>query len=139
MENIKEILRSKSIKLTKQRLLIASYLFDGYNKHVTAEDLFKKLNKSKSKISLATIYNTLHEFHKSKLINKLTMDSEKIYFDTNMTNHHHFYNKEDRMLIDVSNNLEINGLPNPPKGKKIEKIEVLVHLKKTYNYLKKKI
>ena len=130
MENIKEILRSKSLKLTKQRLLVASYLFDGHNKHVTAEDLFIKLNKSKSKISLATVYNTLHEFYKNKLINKLSVNSEKIYFDTNMSSHHHFYNKEDEMLVDVSNNLRINGLPNPPKGKKIEKIEVLVHLKK---------
>ena len=78
MENIKEILRSKSLKLTRQRLLVASYLFDGHNKHVTAEDLFKKLNKSKSKISLATVYNTLHEFYKNKLINKLSINSEKI-------------------------------------------------------------
>ena len=130
MENIKEILRSKSLKLTKQRLLVASYLFDGHNKHVTAEDIFIKLNKSKSRISLATVYNTLHEFYKNKLINKLSVNSEKIYFDTNMSSHHHFYNKEDEMLVDVSNNLRINGLPNPPKGKKIEKIEVLVHLKK---------
>ena len=130
MENIKEILRSKSLKLTKQRLLVASFLFDGHHKHVTAEDLFKKLNKSKSKISLATVYNTLHEFYKNKLINKLSINSQKIYFDTNMSNHHHFYNKEDELLIDVSSNLKINGLPNPPKGKKIEKIEVFVHLKK---------
>ena len=130
MENIKEILRSKSLKLTKQRLLVANYLFDGQDKHITAEDLFKKLNKSKSKISLATVYNTLHEFYRNNLISKLTIDSEKIYFDTNMSNHHHFYNKEDGMLIDVSSSLKINGLPNPPKGKKIEKIEVLVHLKK---------
>ena len=130
MENIKEILRSKSLKITKQRLLVASYLFDGHNKHVTAEDLFKKLNKSKSNISLASVYNTLHEFYKNKLINKLLINSEKIYFDTNMSSHHHFYNKEDEMLVDVSNNLKINGLPNPPNGKKIEKIEVLIHLKK---------
>ena len=130
MENIKEILRSKSLKLTKQRLLVASYLFDGHDKHVTAEDLFKELNKSKSKISLATVYNTLHEFYKNKLINKLSINSEKIYFDTNISTHHHFYTKEDEVLVDVSNNLKINGLPNPPKGKKIEKIEVLVHLKK---------
>ena len=130
MENIKEILRSKSLKITKQRLLVASYLFNGHNKHVTAEDLFKKLNKSKSNISLASVYNTLHEFYKNKLINKLLINSEKIYFDTNMSSHHHFYNKEDEMLVDVCTNLKINGLPNPPKGKKVEKIEVLVHLKK---------
>ena len=130
MEKIKEILRSKSLKITNQRLLVAKYLFDGHNKHITAEDLFKKLNKSNSKISLATVYNTLHEFYKSKLINKLTINSEKIYFDTNMSDHHHFYNKDDGILFDVSNNLKIKGLPNPPKGKQIDKIEVLVHLKK---------
>ena len=130
MEKIKEILRSKSLKLTKQRLLIASYLFDGDDKHITAEDLFKKLSKSKSKISLATVYNTLHEFYKKKLINKLTINSEKTYFDTNMSSHHHFYHKEDGTLFDVSNNLKISGLPNPPKGKKIKKVEILVHLKK---------
>ena len=130
MEKIKEILRSKSLKITNQRLLVAKYLFDGHNKHITAEDLFKKLNKSNSKISLATVYNTLHEFYKSKLINKLTINSEKIYFDTNMSDHHHFYNKDDGILFDVSNNLKIRGLPNPPKGKKIDKIEVLVHLKR---------
>ena len=130
MEKIKEILRSKSLKITNQRLLVAKYLFDGHNKHITAEDLFKKLNKSNSKISLATVYNTLHEFYKSKLINKLTINSEKIYFDTNMSDHHHFYNKDDGILFDVSNNLKIRGLPNPPKGKKIDKIEVLIHLKK---------
>ena len=129
MEKIKEILRSKSLKLTKQRLLIASYLFDGRDKHVTAEDLFRKLNKSKSMISLATVYNTLHEFYKKNLICKLSINSEKIYYDTNMSNHHHFYNKENELLIVVSNKLKIDGLPNPPKGKKIEKIEVLVHLK----------
>jgi len=130
MENIKEILRSKSLKLTKQRLLIASYLFDGHDKHVTAEDLFKKLNKSKSKISLATVYNTLHEFYKNKLINKLAINSEKIYFDTNMSNHHHFYHKGDELLIDISNNLKIKRLPNPPKGKKIKKVEIVFHLEK---------
>ena len=130
MEKIKEILRSKSLKITNQRLLVAKYLFDGHNKHITAEDLFKKLNKSNSKISLATVYNTLHEFYKSNLINKLTINSEKIYFDTNMSDHHHFYNKDDGILFDVSNNLKIRGLPNPPKGKKIDKIEVLIHLKK---------
>ena len=61
---------------------------------------------------------------------KLTINSEKIYFDTNISDHHHFYNKEDGILFDVSNNLKIKGLPNPPKGKKIDKIEVLVHLKR---------
>ena len=72
----------------------------------------------------------MKEFYKKKLINKLTINSEKIYFDTNMSSHHHFYHKEDETLFDVSNNLKISGLPNPPKGKKIKKIEVLVHLKK---------
>jgi len=129
MERIKEILRSKSLKLTKQRLLIASFLFDGHDKHVTAESLYRELTKSKSKISLATIYNALQDFYKKKLLKKLSIDSEKIYFDTNTSDHHHFYSKEDKLLIDVENSLNIRGLPKAPRGKKIKKIEVFVHLK----------
>ena len=64
------------------------------------------------------------------VLNIIDYSSEKINYDTNTSNHHHFYNKEDGLLIDVSDKLKINGLPNPPIGKKIEKVEVLVNLKK---------
>jgi Fur family iron response transcriptional regulator len=130
MENIREILKSKSLRPTKQRMLIASYLFDGCNKHITAEDLYKKLKKLNLHVSLATVYNTLHGFCEKKLLNKVPINSDKTYFDTNMSHHHHFYAAKEQLLIDVSNKIKVKGLPKPPKGKKINKVEVIVHLKK---------
>ena len=128
MKDIKHFLRQNSLRPTKQRVIIANYLFDGVNKHVTAETLSNKLLKMKAGISLATIYNTLHDFYEKGLLKKLMINSERIYFDTNTEHHHHFYSKKDQKLIDINVDMKVSGLPNPPKNKKINKIEVLVHL-----------
>ncbi len=128
MKDIKHFLRQNSLRPTKQRVIIANYLFDGVNKHVTAETLSNKLLKMKAGISLATIYNTLHDFYEKGLLKKLMINSERIYFDTNTEHHHHFYSKKDQKLIDINVDMEVSGLPKPPKNKKINKIEVLVHL-----------
>ena len=128
MKDIKHFLRQNSLRPTKQRVIIANYLFDGVNKHVTAETLSNKLLKMKAEISLATIYNTLHDFYEKGLLKKLMINSERIYFDTNTEHHHHFYSKKDQKLIDINEDMKVSGLPKPPKNKKINKIEVLVHL-----------
>ena len=128
MKDIKHFLRQNSLRPTKQRVIIANYLFDGVNKHVTAETLSNKLLKMKAGISLATIYNTLHDFYEKGLLKKLMINSERIYFDTNTEHHHHFYSKKDQKLIDINVDMIVSGLPKPPKNKKINKIEVLVHL-----------
>ena len=127
-----EKLRSSGLRPTKQRIKICKLLFDRKKTfHFTINDIFKMLqNETSKEISLATIYNTVHSFKKKGYLKEISVNKDKIYFDTNMSSHHHFYNKENEILVDVSNNLKINGLPNPPKGKRIEKIEVLVHLKK---------
>ena len=91
MQKTKEILRVNDLRPTKQRVLIGNYLFDGIDKHVTAESLFKKLSNEKHGVSLATVYNTLHEFCKKELLNKITIDTDKVYFDTNTSSHHHFF------------------------------------------------
>ena len=128
MKDIKHFLRQNSLRPTKQRVIIANYLFDGVNKHVTAETLSNKLLKMKAGISLATIYNTLHDFYEKGLLKKLMINSERIYFDTNTEHHHHFYSKKDQKLIDINVAMKVSALPKPPKNKKINKIEVLVHL-----------
>ncbi len=128
MKDIKHFLRQNSLRPTKQRVIIANYLFDGVNKHVTAETLSNELLKMKAGISLATIYNTLHDFYEKGLLKKLMINSERIYFDTNTEHHHHFYSKKDQKLIDINADMKVSGLPKPPKNKKINKIEVLVHL-----------
>ena len=77
----------------------------------------------KAGISLATIYNTLHDFYEKGLLKKLMINSERIYFDTNTEHHHHFYSKKDQKLIDINVDMKVSGLPKPPKNKKINKID----------------
>ena len=125
--NINDLINNAGLKVTKQRKRIAEELFGVNYKHVTAEILFKSINND-FKISLATIYNTLHDFYEKGLLKKLMINSERIYFDTNTEHHHHFYSKKDQKLIDINVDMKVSGLPKPPKNKKINKIEVLVHL-----------
>ena len=123
-------LRSSGLRPTKQRVEIAKFLFEREKTfHFTVESLNKLLiKKTTSKIALATIYNTLHDFYEKGLLKKLMINSERIYFDTNTEHHHHFYSKKDQKLIDINVDMKVSGLPKPPKNKKINKIEVLVHL-----------
>ena len=129
MNKVKEILRANDLRPTKQRVLIGDYLFDGIDKHVTAESLFKKLSNEKRGVSLATVYNTLHEFCKKELLNKITIDTDKVYFDTNISSHHHFFSDKEKFLLDIrSQDVIISSMPVAPKGKKIKKVELIIHL-----------
>jgi Fur family iron response transcriptional regulator len=129
MQKTKEILRVKDLRPTKQRVLIGNFLFDGIDKHVTAESLFKKLSNEKHSVSLATVYNTLHEFCKKKLLNKITIDTDKVYFDTNTSSHHHFFSDKEKILLDIkSQDVKISSMPEAPNGKKIKKVELIIHL-----------
>jgi len=129
MNKIKQILRANDLRPTKQRVLIGDYLFDGIDKHVTAESLFKKLSNEKRGVSLATVYNTLHEFCKKELLNKITIDTDKVYFDTNISSHHHFFSDKEKLLLDIrSQDVIISSMPVAPKGKKIRKVELIIHL-----------
>ena len=129
MQKTKEILRVNDLRPTKQRVLIGNFLFDGIDKHVTAESLFKKLSNEKLGVSLATVYNTLHEFCKKELLNKITIDTDKVYFDTNTSSHHHFFSDKEKILLDIkSQDVKISSMPEAPKGKKIKKVELIIHL-----------
>tara|TARA_B100001109_G_C18725670_1_gene409436 strand:+ start:230 stop:628 length:399 start_codon:yes stop_codon:yes gene_type:complete len=129
MNSIKDILRNSSLRPTKQRIMIGMLLFNDTDKHVTAESLYRELKVSKQKISLATVYNTLHDFCEKKLLKKVNVDAEKVYFDTNTNPHHHFYSESEKLLIDISKDkIKIHGLPKAPKGKKIKDVELIAHL-----------
>ena len=109
--------------------MIGRLLFNDIDKHVTAESLYRELKSSQQKISLATVYNTLHDFCEKKLLMKVTVDTEKVYFDTNTNPHHHFYSDNEKLLIDISKDkIKIQGLPKAPKGKKIKDVELIAHL-----------
>ena len=125
-------LRSSNLRPTKQRVEIAKFLFEREKTfHFTAESLNKLLTKkSTSKIALATIYNTVHAFKAAGHLSEVEVRGNKTYFDTNVSNHHHFYDSETAELIDIdANDIIIQKIPKAPNGKKIKNVEVFINLK----------
>ena len=126
-----EKLRNSGLRPTKQRLQICEVLFDTEKTfHFTINDLANKIKKQlNNKISLATIYNTVHAFKKKGYLKQIPINSNQTYFDTNVTNHHHFYDLKNEKLIDLENSdVGPINIKRKISGKKIKSIEVLVKL-----------
>ena len=125
-------LRNSGLRPTKQRLKICEVLFNRDKTfHFTINDLAKSISeKFNEKISLATIYNTVHAFKSAGHLSEVEVRGKKTYFDTNVSNHHHFYDSENSELIDIdTNDVVIQKIPKAPNGKKIKNIEVFINLK----------
>ena len=125
-------LRSSGLRPTKQRVEIAKFLFEREKTfHFTVESLNKLLTKkSISKIALATIYNTVHSFKAAGHLSEVEVRGNKSYFDTNVSNHHHFCDSETAEFIDINaNDIVIQKIPKAPNGKKIKNVEVFINLK----------
>ena len=126
-----EKLRSSGLRPTKQRIKISKLLFDRKKTfHFTINDIFKMLKKETTeKISLATIYNTIHSFKKKGYLKEISVNREKSYFDTNTSNHHHFLDINTNELIDLKNE-DVHNIKIKKRipGKKINSIEVLVKI-----------
>ena len=137
IQNVKKIdilkkLRSSGLRPTKQRVEIAKFLFEREKTfHFTVESLNKLLTKkSDTQIALATIYNTVHAFKAAGHLSEVEVRGNKSYFDTNVSNHHHFYDSETAELIDIdANDIIIQKIPKAPNGKKIKNVEVFINLK----------
>ena len=126
-------LRSTGLRPTKQRVEIAKFLFDrDETLHFTVESLNKLLlKKTSTKFALATIYNTVHAFKAAGHLNEIDVrgKNKTAFFDTNISNHHHFYDSENSELIDIdANEVVIQKLPKAPNGKKIKNVEVFINL-----------
>ena len=125
-----EWLEEANLRPTRQRLCLAEVLVgDGQDKHVTAETLFAKVKQTGYTVSLATVYNTIHAFKKKGYLKEISISSDKSYYDTNVTNHHHFFDENKKELIDLDD--KDVGKINIKKvlpGKKINSIEVLVKI-----------
>ena len=133
-------LKSSGLRPTKQRLAICKILFDRLETfHFTIENLKKITNKNaKNKISLATLYNTVHAFKKSGLLKEISLNKNKTFFDTNTKNHHHFYDEDTEKLFDIkSENILVSKVPQTPSGKKIKEIEVVVRIENDNHKQKK--
>ena len=122
-------LRLSGLRPTKQRLTICKVLFDRRETfHFTINKLKKKIEKNtKNKISLATVYNTVHAFKNNGYLKEISLQGNKTFFDTNSKSHHHFYDQDTGNLVDIKNeDIILSKLPSTPKGKKIKEIEVIV-------------
>jgi len=122
-------LRSSGLRPTKQRLTICKVLFDRKGTfHFTIDNLKKKIEKNtKTKISLATVYNTVHAFKNNGYLKEISLQGNKTFFDTNSISHHHFYDVDTGSLMDIKNqDIHVSKLPSAPKGKKIKEIEITV-------------
>jgi Fur family iron response transcriptional regulator len=122
-------LRNSGLRPTKQRLKICEVLFNTQKTfHFTINDLSKIISeKLNEKISLATVYNTVHAFKKKGYLKEISINSDKSYFDTNTSIHHHFYDEDTNELIDCNeNDIDSINIKNNSTGKKINSVEVLI-------------
>ena len=128
-----EWLAGAGLRPTRQRVILAALLVgDGEDRHVTAESLFAATGCSGEKVSLATVYNTLRAFCEAGLMREITVDGSKSYFDTNTSNHPHFYWEDSASLSDApADQLQISQLPEAPEGAEISKVDVVIRLRRT--------
>ncbi len=128
----KEWLSGAGLRPTRQRLSLAGLLVgDGQDRHVTAESLYASVLRSGEKVSLATVYNTLRAFCQAGLMREIMVDGAKSYFDTNMSDHPHFYWEDSEELMDApSDQLEICRLPEAPEGAEVSKVDVVIRLRR---------
>lgn len=128
---VADLLKSAGLRPTRQRLALGGLLFTGEDRHVTAEQLHAEVVGLGEHVSLATVYNTLHQFRRAGLLRELAIDGSKAYFDTNVSNHNHFLVEENGELMDIaSDSIQVSGLPQPPDGMEIAHIDVIVRLAK---------
>jgi Fur family iron response transcriptional regulator len=126
---VAELLRKAGLRPTRQRMALGFLLFGNDDRHVTAEVLHAEAVATGERVSLATVYNTLHQFKRAGLLRELAIDGAKTYFDTNTSNHNHFYLEREGRVTDIPGNaIRVDGLPQPPDGTKISHIDVVVRL-----------
>ncbi len=127
-------IREADLRPTRQRLALAELLFGTGNRHITAEKLHGEALDAGVKISLATIYNNLHQFTDAGLLREVVVDATRSYFDTNVTPHHHFFHEEEQRLEDIpAGEIKLEKLPELPEGYEISDVDVIVRLsRKSY-------
>ena len=125
------VLRMAGLRPTRQRVALAELLFGGPHRHVSAEQLHAEANAAKVNVSLATIYNSLHQFRQAGLLREVAVDATRSYFDTDTSDHHHFYLEDEERVIDIpASAITIQNLPAPPRGMTVTHVDVVVRVKK---------
>jgi len=127
-----ELLRAARLRPTRQRLALARLLFESGDRHVTAEQLHGEATAAAVAVSLATVYNTLHQFVAAGLLREVVVEPGRSYFDNNISDHHHFFLEETGKLVDIpSHHVAVTDLPTPPAGTAIRRVDVVIRLERT--------
>jgi Fur family transcriptional regulator, iron response regulator len=119
------------LRPTRQRLALAELLFSGPHRHVSAEELHTEAGAEGVGVSLATVYNTLHQFREAGLLREVTVDAARSYFDTDTSDHYHFFIEDEQRVVDIpSSSISIEGLPEPPDGMVVSHVDVVVRVRR---------
>ncbi|MGD9538971.1 MAG: iron response transcriptional regulator IrrA [Alphaproteobacteria bacterium] len=125
-------LRAAGLRPTRQRVALARTLFAKGDRHVTAEQLHAEAQSLKVRVSLATVYNTLHQFTRAGLLRELAIATGRSYFDTNTDHHHHFFYEGSGQLVDVPGDMvHVAAVPTPPKGTQVAGVDVIIRITET--------
>jgi len=129
-EAARDRIRQSGLRPTRQRLALAKLLFENGHRHVTAESLHAESKSAGDRLSLATVYNTLHQFTAAGLLRQVTVEAGRSYFDTNVSDHHHFLVERSGELIDIpAEAIDVRKLPLAPKGHEVARVDVIVRVK----------
>ncbi len=129
--DVREMLREVGLRPTRQRLALGWLLFAKGDRHVTAEMLHEEAIRARFPVSLATVYNTLHQFTEVTLLREVAVDGSKTYFDTNASDHHHFYVEGHNELLDIPHTqVTVDRLPEAPEGFEVARVDVVVRLRR---------
>jgi Fur family iron response transcriptional regulator len=124
-----ELLRRAGLRPTRQRVALAALLFGSGDRHVTAELLHEEAVRAGQRVSLATVYNALHQFQRAGLLREIAIGGQRTYFDTNTSNHNHFLLEAEGKLVDIAeNSIRVEGVPSPPENFRISHVDVVVRL-----------
>lgn len=129
--DIRYKLQRAGLRPTRQRLALAELLFAKGDRHLAAEDLHSEAVTSGVPVSLATVYNTLHQFTDAGMLRILSLEGSRTYFDTNTSDHHHFFLEEEGEVVDVPvSSLKVENIPELPEGMEIANIDIVIRLRR---------
>jgi Fur family iron response transcriptional regulator len=128
---VQDMLRDAGLRPTRQRVALAELLYSRGNRHVSAELLHEEAEAADVAVSLATVYNTLHQFTEAGLLREVAVEGTKTYFDTNTDDHHHFFFEEENKVVDIpGSGVSMARLPEAPEGMEIVRVDVVVRLRR---------
>lgn len=129
-QSVEKRVREAGLRPTRQRVALASLIFAQGDRHLSAEELHEEAGIAGVPVSLATVYNALHQFTDAGMLRILAVEGAKTYFDTNTSDHHHFYVEGENRVVDILDGpVQLMRLPEPPEGMEIANVDVVIRLR----------